>query len=566
MSVIVLINKIIFLLSKRRKYFLFIFLFFSCLSGFAEIFSIGIVIPFMDLMLNVERIYFYIEKFKIKIDLTNFNKNQILFFITILFITAVFISSIIKIFIGYLTIKITTGINHEVNTMLYNKVTGVNYISEAKLNESELITNISKVQDFTTYLINFLSILSNTVILLFILLTVFFFSDIYILYGAIVFIFFYLIISIRVKNRILYNSKQISKFLELRTSHLQNTIGLLKDIIVNNLKNNFSNKFKSIDYSIVKASIFNTLIQVIPGFLTVSLAIILFSLIILALSISDRNLVSQIPILAAIVFGAQKVIPLLQQIYSSFGKIKSMHYQTLSVTNVFLNKNSDYKLYYPYKDLEIKEICLDNINYKYAGNKNFALKNFNFNAKINDKILIKGSSGAGKTTLINILLGLLKPNSGRIKINKMTVSFNDYAKILKNSMSFVPQKIYLTQDTYAKNVTLDFDTEKINKQLIESCKIAEIHKHIISKKNKYKNLISHDGRSISGGQIQRLGMARAIYRNKKILIFDETTNAIDFKTEKKIFNNLKKYLKNRIFILITHKKINKKFFNKIYYL
>ena len=175
MSVIILINKIIFLLSKRRKYFLFIFLFFSCLSGFAEIFSIGIVIPFMDLMLNVERIYFYIEKFKIKIDLTNFNKNQILFFVTILFITGVFVSSIFKIFIGYLTIKITTGINHEINTLLYNKVTGVNYISEAKLNESELITNISKVQDFTTYLINFLSILSNTVILLFILLTVFFF-------------------------------------------------------------------------------------------------------------------------------------------------------------------------------------------------------------------------------------------------------------------------------------------------------------------------------------------------------------------------------------------------------
>lgn len=565
MNVFTIINKILFLLSKRRKFLLFVFLSTSCMSGFAEIFSIGIVIPFMDLMLNIERVDFYIKKFNINIDLINFTKIQILFFITFLFIAGVLVSLILKIFLGYLGNKITTGINHEINTSLYNKVVGISYISEAKQNESELITNISKVTDFTIYIVNFLSILSNVIILAFILITLFFISDIHILYGAIIFVLFYFFVSMLVKNRILYNSLQISKFVELRTYHLQNTIGLLKDLLINGLTDNFSNKFKKIDYAIVKASIFNALIQVIPGFVTVSLAVILLSIIVLMIAISEQNLIFQIPVLASIVFGAQKVIPLLQQIYSSFGKIKGLHYQTLSIINFFSNKNNNKKNSLQ-KKFEIEKITFKNINYKYNNNKNYTLKNLNFDARTNDKILIQGASGAGKTTLINILLGLLKPQSGHIKINGKQINYDDYAKIIKSNMSFAPQKIYLTQDTYAKNVTLDFDSDLIEKQLIISCKVAEIHKHIISKRMKYKSIIFHDGRSISGGQSQRLGIARAIYRNKKILIFDETTNAIDAKTEKKIFVNLKKYLKNKIFIYITHKKINKKIFNKIYYL
>ena len=183
-----------------------------------------------------------------------------------------------------------------------------------------------------------------------------------------------------------------------------------------------------------------------------------------------------------------------------------------------------------------------------------------------DRILISGPSGSGKTTFLNILLGLIKPSSGHALIDGKKINTNNHY-LLRKFYSYIPQNIFVFNGSYKDNIALNFSKDENidQKKIIFAAKNAEIHNFIMSTNNNYRSIISHNGRDISGGQLQRIGIARGLYRNTDILIFDESTNSLDLKTENRIYKNFNsKEFRNKILIFISHKKINDKFFNKKY--
>ena len=210
-----------------------------------------------------------------------------------------------------------------------------------------------------------------------------------------------------------------------------------------------------------------------------------------------------------------------------------------------------------------KYVELKNISFSYEKNNDFALSNINLKIHNGDKIGIIGRSGSGKTTLINIILGLIKPDNGEIIIDEKKINFDNFT--WSNNLGYVPQETYLIDDTIKKNILfgVEENIETLEK-LKKVAKKSQIFDFVMSQNKKFDTEVGERGINLSIGQRQRIGIARALYRNPKLIVFDESTSSLDFETEKNFINDVFEQNKDETIIFISHKKDALIKCNKIY--
>jgi len=558
-----IIKKLFSLLSNRRKNIILIFFILSIIGAFTEVASISLIIPFVDTLIDPSKIIEYLEKLNVNIDLSNENTNSLVLLITLSFITIILISSFIKFCLGYLGHLISNNITHEMNLRMFGNLIHSDSILEQKSDENIVNSSIIKMHSVTVLIQQILSILSNFLILLFITIFLINILENFIILAIIVFGIIYFILINIFKKILSLNSKNLSESYEQRTNLLNNSLGLFKLIKVNSLEDFFLNKFTKEDYRIAKSQTINSILITSPGILIIAFTIVTFTLLIYFLKINGVDLINKLPIFAALAFSIQKVVPLMQNIYGSNAKFRANYFQSISVLNLISNKKYKKNKNSGIKKI-IKRIRYNNINFSYK--KKVILKNLNLELYKGDRILISGKSGSGKTTLVNILLGILEPRKGKVKIDNKLFLYKDFRK-LRNLYSYTPQDNFLFNGTFNENISLNSDAKKINfNKIIDVSKYSEIFNFINKSKNKFNTVVSHAARNISGGQMQRIGIARGLYRDAEIYIFDESTNAIDKVTEINILKNFQKFYSDKILILISHKNLSKKFFNKRYQL
>lgn len=291
---------------------------------------------------------------------------------------------------------------------------------------------------------------------------------------------------------------------------------------------------------------------------------LLFIITFFLISYKDQNnLYKSIGELGLLVAMSYRLLPSINRISVAYIDLKSsipfindLHKDKL-FNKIKEKKSSEKKL------INFKTINFQKIFFRY-NSKSTILNNVNFVINKNDKIGICGPSGVGKTTILEILTSLYVPNSGSVFIDNKKLKFSYLEKI---KFAYVPQNITLLEGTLFENISLESDYSKIDiKKMKKAIKLACLDKFINSLSKKIKTNISEFGSNISGGQRQRIAIARALYHNPQILILDESTNALDEKTEDKIFINLKKHLNDKILIIVSHKKKNLTICNKIYFL
>ena len=554
-----ILKKLLSLLSKRRKNIILLFLILSIIGAFTEVISISLIIPFVDLLIDPSKINEYLTKFDIKFFDQNKNTNSLIFLITVSFISIIIISSFIKFLLGYLGHLISNNVTHEMNLRMFKNLIYTNSIMEQKSDENIINSSIIKMQSVTTLIQQILSIISNSIILIFIVAFLLNILQNFIIISLVIFSIIYFILINIFKKILSTNSKNLSESYVQRTNLINNSLGLFKIIKVNNLESFFLNKFTKEDYRIAKSQTINSVLISSPGIIIIAFTIIIFTLFIYYLKLSGVDLISKLSIFAALAFSVQKIVPLIQNIYGANAKFRANYFQSTSVLNLISNKNYKEKSN-PGIKKTFNKIRYKNIDFSYKKKK--ILKNLNLELSKGDRILISGKSGSGKTTLVNIFIGILLPEKGSVKINNKIFSRKNFKK-LSNLYSYTPQDNFLFNGNFNENISLKTNVKKINlDKIIKVSKHSEIFKFINKSKNKFNTVVSHAARNISGGQMQRIGIARGLYREADIYIFDESTNAIDKLTENKIINNLKKFYSDKILIFISHKNLSKKFFNK----
>jgi ATP-binding cassette, subfamily B, bacterial PglK len=550
-----------------------LFFFFLAISLTISLLEITSIVMFMNIVNFASAGDLPIlSKFEDIINLDKFLIKDLFYIISGLFLLIILLLIFLKFVENEVNCKISFGTIYDFNNLIFNKLAFLNFLDHKKININQSISNLTKVNDIITVLIAILSGISSIITAIAIIILLLFIDLQLVLVCLVVISSVYFVLTSFTKRKLFINSQIISKNINLKTNNLSLLMGSLRNIILDKLQNFFVKNFSDAEISIKNARTSNAVISFIPSMIFINLILFIFVAIVVIHIFLGLNLIDNISKYAALAFGAQKLIPLFNKIYLAISRSRANHHGIFSVLTfikTLKNQKEPKKFFYKSSDktkiIVKKNLILNNIKFRYP-ESSLILNNLDLKAKIGDKILIQGDSGAGKTTLIDIITGLITANSGNLKIDGKKINKKNLDQYQKN-ISLIPQDIFIAEQSFTQNIALGFSKKDIDLKKVQWCaKMAEINQFIINTKNKYNSIISHNGSNLSGGQKQRIGIARGLYKDSDILVFDESTNSLDEKTEKKIFKNFNKYLKNKIVIFISHDKKNIRFFNKIFVL
>ncbi len=354
---------------------------------------------------------------------------------------------------------------------------------------------------------------------------------------------------------------------QLLFTSVSDAFGALKEIKVGGLEQIYVRRFSDPAQTIAKNQASSTIIRELPRYVLEAVAFGGIILLILYLMIEKGSFNNALPIISLYAFAGYRLMPALQQIYASFSKF------------VFIGPSLE-KIYYDFKNLKTfdleqpeefiefnKEINLKNINFNYPNTSRSAIRNLNLSITANTTVAFVGATGSGKTTAVDIILGLLEAQKGILEVDGIAIKKQNL-KSWQRSIGYVPQNIFLTDDTVAANIALGVDHKDINLQTVEEVsKIANLHKFVTEELNdKYQTSIGERGVRLSGGQRQRIGIARALYNKPKLLILDEATSALDNQTEKAVMEAVNNLSKSITIVLIAHRLNTVKNCDKIFLL
>ncbi len=366
--------------------------------------------------------------------------------------------------------------------------------------------------------------------------------------------FAYGIIYLFTRNLVVKFGKERLKASKLLFVNITEAFGAIKEIKVGGSEKNFVNRFSEPAKNLAKSQALIGLISTLPRFV---LEVIAFGGIILAilyLLAQSGNFNEIIPIIALYVFAGYRLLPAFQGIYRSLAQVRSVE----PSLNTLYKDLKNFKSKITPKDenrLKFKRnITLKNIFYQYPNSTKIVLNNLNLNISVSSKIGIVGATGSGKTTIVDIILGLLELQQGFLEVDGKLIEKNNL-RTWQNSIGYVPQNIFLADDTVSANIAFGVENNSINKQDVENAaKIASLHDFVINElPEKYQTYIGEKGIRLSGGQRQRIGIARALYHNPKLLILDEATSSLDNLTEQEVMNAVNNMGKDLTVIMIAHR-------------
>jgi ABC-type bacteriocin/lantibiotic exporter with double-glycine peptidase domain len=571
-----LIPKFIFLcsqiwknISSSKKKLFYIYILFSLLIAiidFASIISLMNIVSYVTSDDIVSK-----EKINLFFDIREYSDKYLFFSLSVIFILITILSIFFRYFHGLINAKISHGVIYEFNQIIFKKLIYLNLLNNKNININTVTSNLSRIEDIRNVIIYGLTAISSILITLGILITLLFIDIKITFFSLLFFSTIYLLIILSIKKKMTESSKDISENIELKVNILSSLLNNMRNVIIDNLQFTFLKKFNQYDLKVTKARISLGVISFVPSIIIINSVFVILVGYLLFSVLSGHNFLTDVGKLVAIAYGAQKLNPLINSIYIAISRTGGSYYNIKSVLDFIKHIKTkaetgiDQELVQPKIKKPIisfkKTLKLEGICFKYK--KNFKLiENLDLLISKNDKVVILGESGSGKSTILDILTGLVKPDKGSIKLDNIKIDKNNL-KAYQKRISLITQNIFLEEGTMLKNITNTNKNSDIDfKRLKKCCEIAEIENFIKKNKEKYKMHITLNGTNLSGGQKQRIAIARALYKDSDILIFDETTSEIDVQIEKKILNNLSKKEYNKTIIFVTHKVRKINFFNK----
>ena len=560
-----LLKKISFHLSIEKKRKLMFVLILSIFSSFAESISIAMLIPFIGFFINPDS-YLFNSFFQFFLSFLNVtNQKDTLTAVSLFFIFIVLLSSFVKLKYIKTSNKLTDNISSDFRIKIFNFLINQDYSYHYKYGSNEIMSSLAqKSGALTTLIFASLNIINSFLIFLAVVIILIINEPVYTsIIILCVMLFFFIIFKIKAKN-VLKRGQNINLSQNFLIDIFENAVGYLPEVILYNLKNFFSSTLRKTSEDIAKSSSEIRTTAQTPRIYLELFILVFVVLFIYFSNFNERSLETNISYLAILAFGAQKSLPLINNIYNLSINFKGATPTVLNFLNILENSNNKIENDIIYEQMNFKEsIVIKNLSFKYDKNHPNILNNINLRINKGEKISIKGQTGSGKSTLANIISGLLDPLSGEILVDDTLIDKTNKKNWQKN-ISIVPQTIFLNDTSILENIAIGIEPGQIDVDKVKlTSKFAQIDKFIESLPNQYNEKVGERGIRLSGGQRQRIGIARALYRDANLIILDEPTNALDSETEKLLINSLSTVGKNITIIMISHSNAFLDYFDKI---
>ena len=416
-----------------------------------------------------------------------------------IFCLAALAAGIMRLILLLIQTKLSFGLGVDFSIELFENTLNQPYTAHISRNSSEIHAGVRKVESLISYIFSpaftFIGSIFISFSIIFMLVNLN--SLIAMLTLAIFGIIYGLIIKFT-KNKIQNNSKVIASKIGDVTKSISEGIGAIRNVILDKTHSTFINNFKNAIVPMRHASAWNLVISQSPRYIVESLGIIALSLIALMLTSSEEGIINSIPTLGAFVLGIQKLMPIVQQTYGAVIDVKTGWESVKDIVNLLERNDLNEKKFINTSPIKfVKKIELNNVSFKYSKNSNFVLKNLNLTIKKGECIGLVGVTGIGKSTLIDIIMGLLEPTEGSLKIDGKIINNQENTIRWQKHISHVPQSIFLTDASFKENIALGIPLNQLDlNKIIMVSKWAKIHETIMNKQNKYNTSVGERGKVI----------------------------------------------------------------------
>tara|TARA_B100000579_G_C22839800_1_gene860808 strand:+ start:1470 stop:3212 length:1743 start_codon:yes stop_codon:yes gene_type:complete len=559
-----MIIKNLFLILKELGYKKIVFFgLLNILVLVLELLSFSMFIPFLLALTSKDKLLSndYFMQFLNFFQINQEDTTSILFFLLILLIIVFFIKNL---FIGlskYFQYRISYDIEINLTSIVFQKYLRKPYLFHTSENSSKALRNIiGESAMFSRALLgSILSLIIETIVLIGIF-TILYLSQPEISVKLIIcFLILGLIFYIMFKKKFSSLGKERQTQDSHRIKYAQQGIQGIKEIIAFNLQEFILNLFRKSNEKVLRSVHFAGFINQIPKLFLEFIAILIILIIFYTTKEIQNDVNKQIFVLGLIAAAAFRLFPAINKILLSLNTFQYSKPSINVLTQIFKDdienlKNENFKSNKNIKKFELNNfIEIKDLNFKYPTAENFIFKNLNLKISKGEHIGIIGVTGSGKSTFVDLILGILNPNQGEIYCDNNSIYNNLY--YWRKLIGYVSQLPYLLDASVMANIAIGIDPKEVSeKQVLKCLEIANLKNLVLNLNKGLNTSIGERGAQLSGGQIQRLAIARALYKNPKILILDEATASVDSKTQRNILEDLNKFKNDITLISISHDK------------
>jgi ABC-type multidrug transport system fused ATPase/permease subunit len=541
-------------LNHRRRTQFFLLLALMLVSAFLDIISIGAVLPFLGVLTAPEQLLEYplmssvIQFFNIE------SADQLILPITAVFGLAALVAGMFRLLLVWANIRFSNGCGADLSVELYRRTLYQPYSVHLSRNSSEVLSGVAKVASAQNVLHALMTLVSSTVLIISIIIVLIVINTNMAIIAAITFSISYGIIAKLSRWRLERNSEHVAIEQTQMIKAVQEGLGGIRDILLDGTQSIYCGIYRSSQLSMMRALSSNQFITASPRYIMESISMVLIAGLAFWLSKQDGGIVAAIPVLGALALGAQRLLPAIQQLYSGWAGIKGNE-ASLADALKLLEQPLPADLNHPEPaPLNFKQsIRFINVRFQYYENGPWVLNGLDLTIPKGSRIGFVGTTGSGKTTTLDILMGLLVPISGQILVDDISI-ISKQRRAWQKNIAHVPQAIYLADSTLAENIAFGVPLELVNMDRVQmAASQAQIDKFIEDQPKGYKSFVGERGIRLSGGQRQRIGIARALYKNASVLIFDEATSALDNTTEQAVVDSIENLNRELTILLIAHR-------------
>lgn len=525
-------------------------------SAVLEVVTLGAVLPFLAVLISPDRVF---ER-PVVADIAGLfgltSADDLALPLTIAFISAALLASMVRLLVLWGSTKLSFATGVDLSLEMYRRTLYQPYSVHVSRNSSEIIGGIAaKVSTVVTGVIfPSLVLLSSMVILIAVVTLLITVDPMVACLSAIGFGGSYIAIVWVSRRRLQRNSESIAFDQTRLFKSLNEGLGGIRDVLLDGTQEIYCDMYHRADASVRKAQSSNTFISSSPRFLMEGVGMALIAGLAYGVTAQRGGLAGALPVLGALAMGAQRLIPTLQQAYSSWSTmlgsmgslVDSLH---LLEQPVPAEAWTPLPAPLPFK----RGMEFHNVHFRYGSNEPWVINDVSFSIPPGSRVGIIGATGSGKSTLTDLLMGLLSPTVGEILVDGTPVR-GALVRAWQRNIAHVPQSVYLADATIAENIAFGVPRHEIDMARVRySAHQAQIGEFIERDAAGYEAMVGERGVRLSGGQRQRIGIARALYKRARILVLDEATSALDTVTEAAIIDALNRLDRGMTIIVIAHR-------------
>lgn len=524
-------------------------------SALSEVVSLGAVLPFIGALVAPQQLLRNPTVARLAGFFEITSPERLLLPLTVAFIVAAIVAGVIRLLFVWASTRFSYGVAADFSIEVYRRTLYQPYRTHVTRNSSVMISGIiNKVAGSTNVLLNLLTLLGSLFVLIAIVVALLSIDAKVATAAALGFFASYGLISFVSRKRLHRNGERISQEGTQVIKALQEGLNGIRDVLLDDTQPLYCDVYRRADSALRRAQATNSFIASSPRFAMEAIGMVLIALLAFALNRQEGGIGAALPVLGALALGAQRLLPALQQGYTAWASVvgnQAMLADTLELLDQELPAEMKEP---PPRPLGLKHaIELDHVRFRYAEQGPWVLDGIDLRIPRGSRIGFVGTTGSGKSTALDIIMGLLVATEGEVRVDGQPL-VGPQIRAWQRSIAHVPQNIYLADTSIAENIAFGVRRDQIDtERLRRAARQAQIADFIEASPEGYEAFVGERGIRLSGGQRQRIGIARALYKEASVLVFDEATSALDHVTEQSVMEAVEGLKGDLTILLIAHR-------------